>query len=71
MNIFLDKEDPVDFLLNRYGVTAEELQAKIKPLFLLMNDHGIENLSIKRIGKKVSITFGETSRNKNTRTSRR
>ncbi|MBN3761200.1 hypothetical protein [Burkholderia sp. Ac-20365] len=48
-------------LANRYAVTTEQLQAAIRPLFLLMHDRGIGNIVIARDGKKALLTIdGET-----------
>lgn len=43
-------------LAERFGITQAELHAAIKPMFLLMHDHGIGNLSIDRNGAKAVVT---------------
>ncbi|WP_321820723.1 MULTISPECIES: hypothetical protein [unclassified Burkholderia] len=43
-------------LAERFGVTQAELHAAIKPLFLLMHEHGIESLAINRDGTKALVT---------------
>lgn len=43
-------------LADRFGVSPDELHAAIKPMFLLMHDHGIGSLTIERDGMKAMIT---------------
>ncbi|KVV40963.1 hypothetical protein WT27_13665 [Burkholderia territorii] len=43
-------------LASRFGITQAQLHAALKPLFLLMYDHGIENVSIARNGMKAVVS---------------
>jgi hypothetical protein len=48
--------EPERRLVSRFGVDQAQLHAAIKPLFLLMYDHGIGSVSIARDGAKAVIT---------------
>lgn len=53
--------DPRHPLTNRFGVTPEQLHKALVPLFLLMHDHGITNVSVARDHLKALITIdGQT-----------
>jgi len=43
-------------LAQRFGISQSELRMAIKPLFMLMYDHGVSNLSIARDGAKAIIS---------------
>lgn len=43
-------------LASRFGITQAQLHAALKPLFLLMYDHGIENVTIARDGMKAVVS---------------
>ncbi|MBB2984257.1 MAG: hypothetical protein V4793_29270 [Paraburkholderia tropica] len=43
-------------LATRFGIKTAQLHAAIKPLFLLMHDHDIGNVSISRDGTKAVVT---------------
>jgi hypothetical protein len=44
-------------LAGRFGVTQAELHAAIKPMFLLMYDHGIGSLTIDRDDTRAVVTI--------------
>lgn len=44
-------------LLTRFGATADEVRAEIKPMVLWMCDHGITDLRIQRDGAKAMLTI--------------
>ena len=44
-------------LIARFGVKQAQVHAAIKPLFLLMHDHGMETVSIVRDGAKAIVTI--------------
>ncbi|HKR42544.1 MAG TPA: hypothetical protein VJU59_23215 [Paraburkholderia sp.] len=43
-------------LVARFGIKAVQLHAAIKPLFMLMHDHDIGNVSITRDGNRALVT---------------
>ncbi|MFC5427959.1 hypothetical protein ACFPTO_03915 [Paraburkholderia denitrificans] len=44
-------------LITRFGIKQAQMHAAIKPLFLLMHDHGIGTVSIERDGTKAIVTI--------------
>ncbi len=44
-------------LAERFGISASQLQAAIRPLFLLMHDYGISEVSIRRGDMKAVVTI--------------
>jgi hypothetical protein len=42
--------------VERFGISERQLRDAIRPLFLLMHDHGVTNLAIARDGTKAVIS---------------
>jgi hypothetical protein len=42
-------------LLERFGVTTEQMREQIKPLFLFMQDRGMTSLNIERDGNQCLL----------------
>ena len=43
-------------LMERFGIDERLLRDAIRPLFMLMHDHGVSNVAIERDGAKAVIT---------------
>ncbi|MFP3637635.1 hypothetical protein [Paraburkholderia sp. SIMBA_054] len=48
-------------LAQRFGISKHELHDAIRPLFLLMHEHGITNIAIDRDGTKARIVVDDVS----------
>jgi hypothetical protein len=58
-SVVSENEDGMEKLARCFGVTPEELRAKIKPVFMFMYEHKIDSITIERNGTKANISVSK------------